>query len=213
MTLDQSALEAILFHEFEGVPDACGRGSHWTADHCRRVAHLAVTLRKAVGECPQLDDLVYFSGLFHDVCHDTAFHEHGEAGARRVRELLAGKVPAPLLERAAAIIAVHDDKRPPDASPYDTATHLVQDADLLDHNGALQIYQCICYGQTLGMSFAEELDHLERKTLPLWRKKTALFHFAASRAEWERRTAFVEAFLRRGRREEAPQLFADDAVL
>lgn len=208
MAIDRTALIQILRRELAGQPDRAGRGK-WTADHCLRVAKLAVALRQAVGADPALDDLVFTAGLFHDVKHDSASTPaaHGQEGAVRTQALLAELLPEDLLVRVCAIVAVHDDKRPSADSPYDTPTHLVQDADLIDHNGAMEVYQSFCYGALHGRELGEDLNFMERKTLPLWARYMQRLHFDATRLEWQRRTDFLKAFLRRIRREEAGQLF------
>ena len=47
MAIDRTALIQILRQELAGQPDRAGRGK-WTAEHCVRVAKLAVALRQAV---------------------------------------------------------------------------------------------------------------------------------------------------------------------
>ena len=208
MAIDRTALIQILRQELAGQPDRAGRGK-WTAEHCVRVAKLAVALRQAVGADPALDDLVFTAGLFHDVKHDSASTPaaHGQEGAARTQELLAGLLPEKFLTHVCAIVAVHDDKRPPADSPYDTSTHLVQDADIIDHNGAMEVYQSFCYGALHGRELVENLEYMERETLPLWARHVRRLHFDAARLEWQRRTDFLKSFLRRIRQEEAGRLF------
>ena len=189
MAIDRTALIQILRQELAGQPDRAGRGK-WTAEHCVRVAKLAVALRQAVGADPALDNLVFTAGLFHDVKHDSASTPaaHGQEGAARTQELLAGLLPEKFLTHVCAIVAVHDDKRPPADSPYDTPTHL-------------------CYGALHGRELVANLEYMERKTLPLWARHVRRLHFDAARLEWQRRTDFLKSFLRRIRQEEAGRLF------
>lgn len=192
MPVDRERLIQVLCRELEGQQDAAGRGV-WAAEHCQRTALLACSLRRAVGEAPALDDLVYTAALFHDVCHDRATHQaHGPMGAQRARELLSDLIEPALLERVCAIIAIHDDKR--EGDPYDTATHLVQDADLIDHSGTLEVYACFSYNALHGCGFAQSIRFMQEETIPRWGQNERLLHFDAARAEWLRRLRFLQGF-------------------
>lgn len=191
--LEKEKLEMILERELSGQPDSAERGE-WTLDHCRRTARLAVSLRGAAGEDPALDDLIFAAGLFHDVAHDSTDHpSHGPAGARRMKKLLAGVLPADMLEKAAAIVAFHDDRIPDDGRG--AALHLVQDADLLDHFGAMRIWAEFGFAAKHGIRLGESLRRIEswQKNLGRYEK---LLHYEASRAELRERFRQEADFLR-----------------
>ena len=61
--MNQKELTAILQKELEGQQDIAGRGV-WTVDHCIRVSHLVLKLRKAVGASAKLDSLLFVAGFF-----------------------------------------------------------------------------------------------------------------------------------------------------
>ena len=191
MLLNRQELDTVLSAELAGQQDSAGRGE-WTLDHCRRTARLVLTLRQAVGETAALDELLYTAALFHDVSHDTAAHEnHCAEGARRFRELLAGKVPPQLLEQAAAIIAVHDDRCPQDGRS--AAAHLVQDADMLDHFGATRVWADFGFAARHGRDYDASLARLELVQAKRERYLT-LLHFEVSRRELCKRLDFEAAF-------------------
>ncbi len=192
--MDKAQLEEILRNELAGQEDTAGRGE-WTFDHCVRTARLAVTLRKLAVEPQKLDNLLFVAGLFHDVSHDSVSHDlHGQVGAQRTRELLKNIFPSEFLARVADVIAVHDDRCPND--DYDAVTHLVQDADMLDHFGTPRIWAAFGYAARHGISFAESLDHLERfQTKRL--QYAELLHYDISRRELFRRMDEEALFLSR----------------
>lgn len=190
--MDKAQLEEILRNELSGQEDTAGRGE-WTFDHCVRTAHLAVTLRKLVVEPQKLDNLIFVAGLFHDVSHDSVSHElHGQVGSQRTMELLKDFASAKFLAQVTNIIAVHDDRRPGDN--YDVATHLVQDADMLDHFGMTRIWATFGYAARHGITFAESLDHLEQFQSKRLRY-AALLHYDVSRRELFRRMDEEALFL------------------
>lgn len=196
--MNQKELTAILQKELEGKQDIAGRGV-WTVDHCIRVSHLVLKLRKAVGASAKLDSLLFVAGLFHDVSHDSVNHQnHGAAGAVRMKQLLAGKVNPKLLNQAAAIVAVHDDRRPDDGR--DIATHLVQDADMLDHFGTLRIWADFGFATHHDLHMTETLKFLRQEQKMRVRYKS-LLHFAVSQQELESRLDFEAMFLKRADKE------------
>ena len=206
--MDRAQLEKILQKELAGKEDIAGRGE-WTLDHCLRTARLAVTLRKLVDEPQQLDDLIFAAGLFHDVAHDSVAHElHEQAGARRTCELLTGVLPSDFLSEVAAVIAVHDDRRPDDGRS--AAVHLVQDADMLDHFGTPRIWAAFSYAARHGISFTESLKHLDdfqRKRL--W--YGTLLHYDVSRRELFRRLDYEAQFTERAGTESRGEIgFAEE---
>lgn len=200
MQLEKGNLQKILEQELEGKPDSAGRGV-WTVDHCKRTANLALQLRQAVGAPEELDDLLYLAGLFHDVSHDSASHDlHEEAGAKRVCQLLTGKVETTLLQQASAIIRVHDDRRQNDGRS--TALHLVQDADMLDHFGTLEIWANFGYAALHGESLQNSLDFYQ-KASEKREHYMQLLHFDAARQELARKLAFEMQFYAYAARESA----------
>lgn len=203
MQLDKERLQEILQKELDGQEDSVGRGV-WTVDHCQRVANLAVLLRMATGAPAEMDDLVYLAGLFHDVSHDCVTHDmHSKIGAERFQQLLSGTVDADLLENAGEIISVHDDRQQNDGRSM--ATHLVQDADLLDHFGTLTIWANFGYSALHGGRMQQSLEFYQKD-----REKRSyymkLLHFDAAREELSRRLEFEVQFFERAVRECAGQL-------
>ncbi len=206
--MNRAQLEEILQKELAGQADIAGRGE-WTLDHCLRTARLSVTLRKLTGQPQQLDDLVFAAGLFHDVAHDSVARElHEQAGAKRTCELLTGILPAGFLSEVAAIIAVHDDRRPDDGRG--AAVSLVQDADMLDHFGTLRIWMEFGYAAKHGIRFSESVCRVRA----IQQKRSwygSLLHYDVSRRELFRRLDYEVQFTERAEAESRGKLgFAEE---
>lgn len=111
--------------------------------HGKRVGNSAIELRKLVlPDDPSGDDAVRLAGMFHDVGKGISPHER--FGAAIFREAVKDILEPEFVERVAAMIAVHPDRRPEQVD-YDAWTRLLQDADMLDHSG--------CYGIWMGAQF------------------------------------------------------------
>lgn len=201
--VDRTQLEQILKEELSGQEDSCGRGQ-WTLDHCLRTARLAVALRREIGLPPELDNLIYTAGLFHDVAHDSTDHAlHGQAGAERTANLPSGLLPPEFLTKVTDIITFHDDRRLEDGRG--DALHLVQDADLLDHLGTLRIWAEFGYAAKHGMHMDEALEKL-RHCCRRREFYTSLLHSEPARRELDCRLDFEAAFLKQAETESRGEL-------
>ncbi|MEF2965835.1 HD domain-containing protein [Paenibacillus sp. M1] len=109
--------------------------------HCQRVAKLAINLRKELfSEQGSIDDIIYVGALFHDVAK--GIEPHNETGAQLVKSLLRDELPPENLELVSDIIARHNTR---DRNELPFYIKIVQDADILDHFGTLEIWLKIMY--------------------------------------------------------------------
>lgn len=108
--------------------------------HGRRTALLALRLAEQLN-IPVQRDILYAAALFHDVGKGN--ESHNEAGARLTRELLRGACTDDELEQICEIVRQHNQRgKSPDFSPE---IKLEQDADFLDHSGALGVWLTLFY--------------------------------------------------------------------
>lgn len=101
--------------------------------HGRRVGLIACKLADRLHSDADRD-ILYVSGLFHDI--GKGYERHNEVGAQMTWELLSSSFPTSHLEKICQIIMEHNYREIP--SPYSLETQMVQDADLLDHIGPMQ---------------------------------------------------------------------------
>lgn len=110
--------------------------------HGMRTAHLADELARREGLRDHIrTDALFLAGLFHDVgkCTASSESDHAEAGADRVRFLLRGKLEPEGIDVVQRAIRWHNKREHyPDDLPVEGL--LLQDADLLDHFGATEIW-------------------------------------------------------------------------
>jgi uncharacterized protein len=152
--------------------------------HGRRVGHLAQHLAERIEQAADLDgDLLYAGGLFHDVGKGT--EPHHLIGARLVEELLKPVLGPEQIEQIASIVANHNQR---DCDDCSLAQRIVQDADILDHLGAQNVWLCIQYSASKKRSVAQMLEFYDSQDNAHYLKGCLhALHFEASRQEARRR--------------------------
>jgi uncharacterized protein len=160
--------------------------------HGRRVGLLAEHLADRVEQAATLDrDILYVGGLFHDVGKgDEPHHRIGEA---MVRDLLTGVLEAEQLEQVASLVAGHNRRGQADCT---AAQKLIQDADILDHLGAQDIWLCIQYSAAADRGVAPTLEfYNSRDNRAYLAQCVEALNFQASRAEARRRQELERRFI------------------
>lgn len=133
--MDIEQLEEIAKAEMASRQDLRFREPGWILYHGRRTGKIAVHLADLLDS--SIDhDLLYIAGLFHDI--GKGQDPHNVVGADRTRELLAHLVPDEDLNIICDAVRSHNQrKKSDDFSAYDK---LVQDADLIDHVGPIDVW-------------------------------------------------------------------------
>lgn len=109
--------------------------------HCERVAKLSLNLRNSLfPEDNSKDDVIYVGALFHDVTK--GIEPHNVTGAHLIHNLVKEHCTIQELEEISNIIQLHNQR-----NRYDLPYHvkIVQDADILDHFGSLEIWLKFMY--------------------------------------------------------------------
>lgn len=105
--------------------------------HGERVARLSIELRKKLfPNDNEYDQHIIVAALFHDV--GKGLNPHAEYGAVLVKEILKDYCEEDEIEIIAEIIGYHQTKRK--ENDYPEYVKIVQDADILDRFGTLEIW-------------------------------------------------------------------------
>lgn len=132
------------------------RDPMWCYYHCLRTAEISLKLRPLVlPENPEYDQIIYTSALFHDVAKDRQNHE--KEGAALAGRLLKDIIPKDELEKIIFTIAVHDTRDK--SAEYPAYVKIVQDADLIDHDGIIDIWNNFYYCGVNGYSIDYSIDY------------------------------------------------------
>ena len=87
-----------------------------------------------------MDDIIYVAAMFHDVTK--GIEPHQETGAVLVKSLLRDECSPEQLDFISDIIALHNTRNHEELPFY---IKLVQDADILDHFGSMDIWMKFLY--------------------------------------------------------------------
>lgn len=178
-----------------------GRRSHLEREpgyiyhHGIRTANLAgEIIGKVQGKKTVFDPVLYTGALFHDV--GKGFAAHNEAGAVAARSLLDGVCGPADLDRISDIVKYHCIRK--NGLDLDGEILAVQDADMIDHFGAQEIWLSIYYQ---AYSHGSQHDLIEYWDTDNFRERTAklrgLLNFDISRSIFDDRVDFQESFLSR----------------
>lgn len=150
--MDIEQIEAVAQAEMASRQDHGFREPGWILYHGRRTGKIALHLAERLAKDVDRDGL-YVAGLFHDVGKGS--QRHNDVGAARTRELLGDLVPAETLNAVCETIRVHNQRKA--APDYSDITKLVQDADLLDHVGHIDVWMALYYSGSQGQSIHDHL--------------------------------------------------------
>lgn len=197
--MDLDAITVLAYDAFGTQRANVLREPGYTFYHGQRVGRLAVSLRQAImPEEASKDALLYLGGLFHDSTKGD--EPHNETGAALVRKLLGDYCAPDELDTIAEIVRLHN-KRGTSADPL---VQLVQDADILDHEGAQAVWLLVAASITLGQSVSHAVTYWHAH-LPPKKRKRAL-NFPLSRELYQKRRRFANALVERLAREAEGEL-------
>ena len=167
----------------------------WAYRHGLRTANLALWLRDRIFPgVSDMDDMLYTAALFHDCAKDDEA-DHGKAGAERARaylEAIAGKDDLDTITHA---ILMHNKR----GQPSTDLEKLLQDADIIDHFGTIEVWLNISYSVLGGEGPERSLAFYDTEWEPMIGELRSLFNFELSRAVFEERVRFNEEFTARFR--------------
>lgn len=182
--LDAIAQEAMVRRKAHALRE---RG--YIYRHGKRVAKGVITLRQSQTQDDSHDDALRIAAMFHDV--GKGVEPHNRTGALVARELLTPVLEPALLDEVIHLIGRHTNRE-----STDLWENLLQDADLLDHFGSLDVGLAFQYSAYTEAGFPETLAWFRdpqglKDTAPRCR---TLLHFDYARAIYDDRVAFAFAF-------------------
>lgn len=182
-----------------------GREPGFVYYHGQRVAQIALQLRELIfpGE-DSLDEVILVAGWFHDV--GKGLEPHWEYGALVAREMLKDFCTPDELEKIVEMIAGHTLRK---QREYPSYVQLLQDADILDHFGSLEVwlnfYHCASHSQGVDAALQFYAEEYEREVASV----RSLINFAAAAEIFEEKVCFVRSFVERLRREARGEIVWD----
>lgn len=169
--------------------------------HGQRVANLAMNLRKNLFPHEStMDDIIYAGALFHDVTK--GIEPHHLTGAELVHTLLNSACSAEELAGISEIIRHHNTRKQADSPDLPYYMKLVQDADILDHFGSMEIWLKFVYS---GNNEENVFDAIQLWDSENYAKYVAssreVLNYELSKDIFDQKLIFVEQFQARFRAE------------
>jgi uncharacterized protein len=165
--------------------------------HGMRTAEICMNLLNSIDHSLNIDrNTLYAGAILHDVAK--GLEPHAEIGSAIVKKSLEGKLPEKTVETVAELVRMHNKR----GKSEKTAEKLIQDADLLDHFGAQNIWLCFHYSAAHNEPGEQALEYYrseKNRRFIQWCRQ--ILNFDVSREVLERRLSFEQAFFGRFERE------------
>jgi uncharacterized protein len=149
-------IEEIAQNQMKNRQDFKGREPGWILYHGRRTGkialHLADKLNIRVNQ-----DILYIACLFHDIGQGKELHN--EVGANLTCELLDGILTPSELAEISDIIRHHNQRKK--SNNFSQSVKLVQDADIIDHVGLIDVWMAFYYSGAHGESIHDHITFFE----------------------------------------------------
>lgn len=163
--------------------------------HGQRASKGVLSLRKAVlpGDSSH-DDILRAAAIFHDV--GKGLEPHNVYGALITREALKDEVLPEELEEIARIIEAHCDRKP-GTDTHDLWCKLMQDADLLDHFGAQDIWNIVYYSAYEKTGLDAAVQYFQEHWESFMQEHRGLLNFDLSIAIYDEKMRYERQFAER----------------
>jgi uncharacterized protein len=202
--MDIDAITHLAFQTFGTKKSHSDREKGYTFFHGQRVAKLAITLRQLLlPDNTSKDAIIYVGALFHDA--EKGNEPHNETGAALVQRLLPAYYSSQEVVTIAEIVRQHNQRD----GTHDPFIQLVQDADVLDHEGTLGLWLLFSVTASIGESVPHAIEFWVRQ-----RKDDTIapkLNYELSRKIFSSRRAYYDSVLERLAQEangDIPQLEA-----
>ncbi|MDF2840232.1 MAG: hypothetical protein K0Q99_1004 [Clostridia bacterium] len=161
--------------------------------HGARVANLVINLRKLVlPEDRSMDEILQAAAYFHDIAK--GIEPHSKYGAVLVKEILQDLCTAEELEQIAELISCHAHRK---IRKYNSYEMLLQDADLLDHFGTIELWMNFCYSAIDDKNIDFSLYYYDTEFKQIADKNRSLLNFGVSEKIFDEKLQFVHDFVKR----------------
>jgi len=161
--MDIQRIKEIAQAEMIGIRNDT-REPGWILYHGQRTGKIAVFLAKKLN-CEINRDILYTAGLFHDIGKGKA--SHNEVGSHMTRHLLHGIVTSSELDKICDVILYHNQRKKSDS--FSDYVKLVQDADLIDHVGLIDVWMAFYWSGHHGESIHDHIAYYKGEECRKWR--------------------------------------------
>ena len=174
--------------------------------HGLRTAKLALTLRKNIyPEISKYDDIIYVGALFHDI--GKGIEPHEKTGQALVKYMLKKHCTEEELGMISDIVRFHRDRNTD--KDYSIWVKLVQDADILEHQGTTEVWLNFAYSLYDERSYDRAIEWWlkDEKSLKERIEQEGKLNYSFSRKIWHEKISFVDNFIKRLKDESEGEIY------
>ncbi len=168
--------------------------------HGKRVMNGVIILRKMITDDSSFDDTLACAALFHDV--GKGIGEHGKSGAAIARYILKDEITPDELDEVARLIDAHN-QRDPESGRWDIRAKLLQDADLIDHFGIMEVWINFLYNANRDWSFEKAQEFYKNEFDAEVAENRKLINYDIAKQIYDEKIAFNRMIIERMKTEGA----------
>ncbi len=162
--------------------------------HGQRVANIALELRKMILPTDDnCDEVIIAAAYFHDIAK--GIEPHSYYGSNLVQEILKDYCNPKELALICEIIRCHQfrDK----SRNYSDYVKIIQDADILDHVGVVEIWMNFSYYAHKDGTLTDSLEFYQTEYDSLANKMRDVLNYDVSLEIYDEKNLFVKDFIKR----------------
>lgn len=161
--------------------------------HGERTANLVISLRKLVlPEDSSMDDILQAAAYFHDVAKGV--EPHSKYGAILAEEMLQDLCSKEELDKICELIRLHTSRKKGNCDDY---AKLLQDADLLDHFGSIELWMGMHYAAAEDWNIDTLVDFYKGDFKEDADKNRSLINYEVSERIFDEKVEFTYKFVHR----------------
>jgi uncharacterized protein len=193
VVMDLALIKQIAFENLGNRKAHRHRETGFIYYHGARVANLVINLRKLIlPEDSSMDEILQAAAYFHDVAK--GIEPHSKYGAVLIREMLQDLCTAEEIEQIARLIGSHAQRKKREYNNYEM---LLQDADLLDHFGTIELWMNFCYSAIDDKNIDFSIDYYDTEFKALADKNKSLLNYEVSEKIFNEKLQFLHDFISR----------------
>ena len=196
--MDIKVLKEIAYKLLSNRKSHLEREKGFIYYHGIRVSKLSLKLRKVIlSEDCSHDDIIIVASLFHDIAK--GIEPHGKYGAILMKDILKEYCSEYEINEIIEIIYSHNQRKK--NNDYSEYIKIVQDADILDHFGAVEIWMNFQYYSHKDEPMQNSVEFYNKEFDAEVQKCRALLNYDVSHKIFDDKVSFVHSFFDRFARE------------
>lgn len=192
--MDLGEINSVAYQLMKDRKSHLDREKGYIYYHGKRVSKISINLRKELLPYDNsYDDYLIAASLFHDI--GKGFKPHEEYGALLVQDILKDNCNQNEIKIIAELIKFHQGPRKDKSlSPY---IKIIQDADILDRFGTMQIWLNIQDSATKDLPIEHTLDFYKNRLELYMKEMRNYLNFELSLEIFDEKAQYLNSFIKR----------------